>query len=93
MDKNRSASSGKAPLLVSIPPTRSDVEKEAQLRQAAMDLLRLLEVSVTGGEIVGVSLDKITPAERGLEATMTISIRIPASVTTLPRPNSVERWD
>ena len=93
MEKNNSASSGKVPLLVSIQPTKSEQERAEQLLQTAKDLLNQLGVTATGGEIVGVYLEKITPVGAGLRLTMIINTLIPELDTISRRPNSVERWD
>ena len=77
MDKGRQGRTGKVPHLVSIQPIRWLPEKEAQLQQAARDLIECFGQFATGGVIVGVNLDEITHAGDVMAVTMTINIRIP----------------
>jgi len=79
---SRSASSGKAPLLVFIQPTRLPRAKEEQLLQIIQELQRLFGHPVIGGEIVGATLAEITRAGDVSQVTMTISTRIRESDTT-----------
>ena len=80
--ESKQAHSGKAPLLVFIPPTKLAPEKAEPLYPALLELIRQLDPTVTGGEIVGVSLEKTTRAGDVTQAIMTISIRIAESGTT-----------
>ena len=77
MSKNTSGQSVKAPLLVFIPPTNWLPEKVEQLHLAAAELIKQLDLTGTGGEIVGVSLEKIIHAGSVMQVSMTISILTP----------------
>ena len=77
MDKNTSGHTGKPPLIVSIPPTKSQPEREALLQQIVQKLKDDWNPSEIGVEIVGANQAKITLVVSGMPEPMTINIPIP----------------